>query len=89
MNSIEEIQQCIFWLVEFLKQNKTFVNVNSSYGLKYYVENYFGKYISNGSFVTAIKMMGYKYREFRGDPNLYLSFNKRWSRKYLEENFKR
>ena len=48
LNAIDEIQRCVWWLVEFYKPNRTMKNLESSYGLKFYVEKFFGEYIING-----------------------------------------
>jgi len=88
LDSTEEIQKCIFWLVEFYFPNQMLVNMHSSYVLKHYVENYFNKYVSNGSFVAAVKIMGFKYRAFTDDLNIYLSVNKFQFIKYMEKYFR-
>jgi hypothetical protein len=89
LNATDEIQRCVFWLVEFYKPNKSLRNLKSSLQIKFYVEKYFGKYISNGSFIAAVKILGYDYREFQGDIGIYLSFNKVQLRRYREKYFKR
>lgn len=88
LNATDEIQKCIFWLVEFYKPNKSFRNLKNSLQLKFYVEKYFGQYISNGSFITAVKILGYDYREFQEDICIYLSFNKVHLRRYREKYFR-
>ncbi len=88
LNATDEIQKCIFWLVEFYKPNKSFKNLKNSLQLKFYVEKYFGEYISNGSFITAVKILGYNYREFQEDICIYLSFNKVHLRRYREKYFR-
>lgn len=88
LNATDEIQKCIFWLVEFYKPNKSFKNLKNSLQLKFYVEKYFGQYISNGSFITAVKILGYDYREVQEDICIYLSFNKVHLRRYREKYFR-
>ena len=89
LNATDEIDKCITWLVNFYKPNKSLSNVKNSLQLKFYVEKYFGEYISNGSFIAAVKILGYDYREFQGDMSIYLSFNKIYLRRYREKYFKR
>lgn len=88
LNATDEIQKCIFWLVEFYKPNKSFRNLKNSLQLKFYVEKFFGQYISNGSFIIAVKILGYDYREFQEDICIYLSFNKVHLRRYREKYFR-
>jgi|SRR5574338_388553 len=88
LNATDEIQKCIFWLVEFYKPNKSFKNLKNSLQLKFYVEKYFRQYISNGSFITAVKILGYDYREVHEDMCIYLSFNKVHLRRYREKYFR-
>jgi hypothetical protein len=41
-----------------------------SYGLKHLAENYRHRsYVSNGAFIVAALMLGYKARRFKGSPN--------------------
>lgn len=88
LNATDEIQKCVFWLVEFYKPNKSFSNLKNSLQLKFYVEKYFGKYISNGSLIAAVKILGYNYREVQEDICIYLSFNKVHLRRYREKYFR-
>ncbi len=88
LNATDEIQKCVFWLVEFYKPNKSLRNLKSSLQIKFYVEKYFGGYISNGSFIAAVKILGYDYREFQGDIGIYLSFNRIHLRRYREKYFR-
>ncbi len=87
LNAIDEIQKCVWWLVEFHLPNRTMSNVKSSYGLKFYVEKYFGEYVSNGSFVTAVELLRMNYRCYEGDPNIYIPFNKNRLKEYREKFF--
>ncbi len=87
LSAIDEIQKCVWWLVEFHLPNRTMSNVKSSYGLKYYVEKYFGEYVSNGSFVTAVELLRINHRKYEGDPNIYLPFNKNELNKYRKKYF--
>jgi hypothetical protein len=87
LNAIDEIQKCVWWLVEFHKPNRTMRNVKSSYGLKFYVEKFFGDYVSNGSFVAAVELLRLNYRCYKGDPNIYIPFNKNRLKEYREKFF--
>ena len=87
LNAIDEIQKCVWWLVEFHLPNRTMSNVKSSYGLKYYVEKYFGEYVSNGSFVVAVELLRINNRKYEGDPNIYLPFNKNRLKEYRKRFF--
>ncbi len=87
LNAIEEIQKCVWWLVEFYLANKTMSNMKSSYGTKLYVEKYFGEYVSNGSFVTAVELLRLNYRSYEGDPNIYIPFNNNRLKEYREKFF--
>lgn len=87
LNAIDEIQKCIWWLVEFYLANKTMSNMKSSCGTKLYVEKYFGEYVSNGSFVTAVELLRMDYRCYEGDPNIYIPFNKNRLKEYREKFF--
>jgi len=88
LNSTDEIQKCICWLVEFYVPTEMLVHLHSSYELKHYVEDYFNEYVSNGSFAAAVKILGYKYRAFTDDLNIYLSFRKVQLKKYKEKYFR-
>jgi len=87
LNAIDEIQKCVWWLVEFHLPNRTMRNVKSSYGLKFYVEKFFGDYISNGCFVTAVELLRINHRKYEGDPNIYLPFNKNRLKEYRKKFF--
>lgn len=87
LNAIDEIQKCVRWIVEFYVSNRTMRNVKSSYGLKFYVEKYFGEYVSNGSFVAAVELLRINHRKYEGDPNIYLPFNKNELNKYRKRFF--
>ena len=87
LNAIDEIQSCIWWLVEFYKPNRTMKNLNSSYGLKFYVEKFFGEYVSNGSFVAAVELLRMKNKRYEDDPNIYLPFNKNRLKEYRKKYF--
>ena len=87
LSAIDEIQKCVWWLVEFHLPNRTMSNVKSSYGLKYYVEKYFGEYVSNGSFVVAVELLRINNRKYEGDPNIFLPFNKNRLNKYRKKFF--
>jgi hypothetical protein len=87
LSAADEIQKCVWWLVEFYKPNKSMKNLKSSYGLKYYVEKYFGTYISNGSFVAAVELLRMKNKRYEDDPNIYLPFNKNRLKEYRKKYF--
>ena len=88
LNAVDEIQNCVWWLVEFYKANRTMKNVDSSTALKFYVEKFFGEYISNGSFVTAAELLRMKNKRYEDDPNIYLPFNKIRLKEYRKKFFK-
>ena len=87
-NATDEIKKCIYWLVEFYKPGKTMRNPSSTLQLKFYVEKFFQSYISNGSFIAAVRILGYDYLEFPDDNSIYLSFDKQQRKKYREIFFK-
>lgn len=87
-NATDEIEKCIYWLVEFYEPSKTMKKPSSTLQLKFYVEKFFGKYISNGSFISAVKILGYEYHELPDDNSIYLSFDKQQRKKYREKFFK-
>ena len=87
LNAADEIQRCVWWLVEFYKPNKSMKNLKSSYGLKYYVEKFFGEYVSNGSFVAAVELLRMKNKRYEDDPNIYLPFNKNRLKEYRKKFF--
>ena len=58
----EEVELCEKWIKEFTRKNVC-INYNfSSYGLKHVVENHFGKYVSNGSFIKAALNLGFNIK---------------------------
>jgi len=87
LNAIDEIQKCIWWLVEFYEANQTMRNLNSSYGLKFYVEKFFREYISNGSFVAAVQLLSLNHKRYKDDPNIYLPFKKTRLNEYRRNIF--
>jgi hypothetical protein len=87
LNAIDEIQRCVWWLVEFHKSNRAMSNLKSSYCLKFYVEKFFGEYVSNGSFVAAVELLRLNYRCYKGDPNIYIPFNKNRLNEYRKKFF--
>lgn len=56
-----EISLCIEW-ISAQQITKNLNRYRSSYGLKHIVENWAGEYVSNDSFIEAIKRLGLKYK---------------------------
>lgn len=65
----EEFCICCKWLL-LCKYRKTMNPRNTSYGLKHRVENHFGTYITNGTFIAAIIHLGIPYEIIYGSPNI-------------------
>jgi hypothetical protein len=73
-----EIEDCRAWLKAHASKRVTFNRSHGSYGLKHEVERWLRThvrtsgpdcYISNGAFIAAAVLEGYKFRLRRGGPN--------------------
>jgi len=68
--SSDRIEAAFEYLSEMcIKRNKSINETSSSYGLKHVVERDIG-YITNGQFITAAIIAGYKYKKYNGSPNV-------------------
>lgn len=85
LESIEEVDAAMDWLsCASMYRRKTINQVHSSYGLKYLAEKFTGKYISNGAFITAAIILGFRYEICGHGPsclfNIHEKFiNKSWN----------
>lgn len=79
----QEIALCIEWL-NLQKKNKH-PNLNHhSYGYKHLVENWAGDYISNDSFIEAVKRLNIPY-EWVTKLNIAVALSELTVRKYREQ----
>ena len=76
----ENIKRALNEIVFIIKERKTFNKKISSYGLKHVLEKYRKKiigygnyYISNGDFILAMEMMGYKINFIKDSPNCFFN----------------
>ena len=69
------VQLCMRWLLENdgLKRRITINTKRSSYGWKHIVEKSCGEYVSNGEFICAALLLGYKMKHPAGSPNAYFN----------------
>lgn len=60
LGCLRQVDLCCQWL-SLCKQRQSINKKVSSYGLKHYVERYFGEYVSNGDFIAALIVLGIRY----------------------------
>lgn len=78
----EEIALCIEWLN--LQEKNKHPNIHhSSYGYKHVVEKWADTYISNDSFIEAVKRLGIKY-EWINELNIAVALSERTVKLYRE-----
>ena len=75
--SAEQIAICCAYLSRFAKPTKTIRRKRSSYGWKHVVEGWAGTYISNGAFMVAARILGYRLERIGGGPNAWLNLSTR------------
>ena len=81
-----EVLACIHWIMEFAEPTEAVVKRHTSYGLKHIVERYSGDYVSNGAFIEAALLLGFKCSISHGSINPYFNMTfKKWDvyQKYL------
>ena len=74
---LDEIDKCMEWLDKIYVPSSRKKDETNSYALKHYVEKYYGEYISNGAFVTAVMMKILDYRLEKDNPNLFIRLHPR------------
>ena len=68
--STEDIGWTVTWLRENIAPIQTINSRHSSYGLKHIAETTSpNRYLTNGTFITAAMILGYKWRRFSNGPN--------------------
>jgi hypothetical protein len=72
---LDEIDKCMEWLDKIYVPSSRKKNETNSYALKHYVEKYYGEYISNGAFVTAVMMKNLDYKTVKDNPNLFIKLH--------------
>ncbi len=61
---------CCQYLSTCSKQKTVGRKLGTSYGLKHCVEDWSGRCISNGAFISALIFMGFKYEQVLDSPNV-------------------
>jgi hypothetical protein len=74
---LDEIDKCMEWLDKIYVPSSRKKDKTSSYILKHYVEKYYREYISNGAFVTAVKMKNLDYKTVKDNPNVFIKLHPR------------
>ena len=69
---LDEIDKCMEWLDNIYVPSSRKKDETNSYALKHYVEKYYGEYISNGAFVTAVMMKNLDYKTVKDNPNVFI-----------------
>lgn len=75
-NNVALVAKTIVWLEDNIQPINTINTSNSSYGLKHQAEKKIG-YITNGMFIAAAMIAGYKYKIFRNSPNVHFGMSKK------------
>lgn len=70
-----QIKLCSEWLRLFTKKNRSINFKTFSYTLKHKVEDWSGKYISNGAIIEAAYRHDYKIRAIDNGPNAYFGMD--------------
>ena len=75
---MDAVNLCAEWLLKHdgLDRRKTINTASSSYGLKHVVERVMGQYVTNGEFICAALVLGYKIRKIKDNPNAYFNIRK-------------
>ncbi len=69
-NGYEMFVLCCKYLSLCVRQPRVNRKMGTSYGLKHCVENWSGKYVTNGSFIAAVIFMEVKFEWIEGTPNV-------------------
>lgn len=71
--NFEEIEKIRGFIRENIKKKVTINTKNSSYGLKHIAERLMGEYVSNGNFIAAMILEGYKYKQHTRSLNCFFN----------------
>ena len=71
-----EVQKCIEW-ISLQKGRKTINKNHTSYHYKHLVEKWSGVYISDDSFIEAIKLTGIPYKESGVGNNIWVALSEK------------
>ncbi len=74
---LDEIDKCMEWLDNIYVPSSRKKDETNSYALKHYVEKYYGEYIFNGAFVTAVMMKNLDYITVKDNPNVFINLHPR------------
>lgn len=82
--AIKEFRYCVKWLSLCKKIKTPNIKIGSSYTLKHRVEGWtqktsIRKYISNGSFITAVFYLGIPYKYYWDSPNIHIALSSKCS----------
>lgn len=68
---LSEIRLCEIWLDKYAIKTKRYNKDFTSYGLKHYVEDECGTYVSNGALIQAGINKGFEFKKISGLYNVY------------------
>ena len=72
----EIVKSIVLWLDQFIVPTKTINKKRTSYNMKHIVEYYIG-YISNGEFIVAALLAGFKPQFLNSDPNVQFAMSEK------------
>jgi hypothetical protein len=73
--SDDEVSVCQKWIDAFGKPCKEYKNNTYSYSLKHKVEDWADKYVTNGAFIMAASVRGYRISPIDFGPNAFFNMN--------------
>ncbi len=78
IKSLTSIEWCVDWLSTNVEHIRSINTKRSSYGLKHIAEKFHPQgYITNGVFIAAAFIVGYRYDVIRGGPNVRFGMSER------------
>lgn len=76
--SVGDVAWVAWWLDNFIDHRKTINQTRTSYGLKHLAEKFHPDgYITNGVFIAAGLIVGFKHKRIEGTPNVAFAMSER------------
>jgi hypothetical protein len=73
----EHFEICCAWLARCTLIKSINPKIGTSYGLKHRVEEWSGRYVTNGSFIAAVIYLRIPFKRYPDNPNIHVALSSR------------